>query len=67
MASLVSNPRYQEPFGHEFDELRTQIDNWHPKTAVLKEMRRKLEPIKGPGESQSSRATAPCTCSCTFP
>ena len=47
LRGLISDPRFQELFGREFDELRAQFDDWHPKTAVLKEMRRKLEPIKG--------------------
>lgn len=51
LRGLISDPRCQELFGREFDELRAQFDDWHPKTAVLKEMRRKLEPIK----RQSSR------------
>jgi hypothetical protein len=47
LRGLVSDPRCQELFGREFDELRAQFDNWQPKTAVLKEVRRKLEPIRG--------------------
>lgn len=47
LRGLVSDPRCQELFGREFDQLRAQFDEWQPKTAVLKEMRRKLEPIKG--------------------
>jgi hypothetical protein len=47
LRGLISDPRFQELFGREFEELRAQFDDWHPKTTVLREMRRKLEPIKG--------------------
>ncbi|EJD53220.1 hypothetical protein AURDEDRAFT_110929 [Auricularia subglabra TFB-10046 SS5] len=43
---ILADPRVGELFGHEFIELRAQFDDWQPKTTALKEIRRKLEPIR---------------------
>ncbi|CED83378.1 hypothetical protein [Phaffia rhodozyma] len=33
-------------FGRELDELRSSFDSWDPKTAKMKDLRRKLEPLR---------------------
>ncbi|KAG8878426.1 hypothetical protein FRC20_008349 [Serendipita sp. 405] len=47
LRGLISDPRCQELFGKEIAELRNTFDSWQPKTSALKEVRRKLEPIRG--------------------
>ena len=58
LRGLISDPRCQELFGREFDELRAQFSDWHPKTAVLREMRRKLEPIRGRSSRFATTSTS---------
>jgi hypothetical protein len=43
----MTDPQCQELFGKELNELRNAFDDWQPKTSALKEVRRKLEPIRG--------------------
>ncbi|KAH7107698.1 hypothetical protein BKA62DRAFT_143365 [Auriculariales sp. MPI-PUGE-AT-0066] len=43
---ILADPRVGELFGHEFLELRAAFDDWQPKTAALRDIRRKLEPIR---------------------
>jgi hypothetical protein len=47
LRGLISDPRCQELFGKELMELRNTFDDWHPKTSAMKEVRKKLEPIRG--------------------
>ncbi|KZV85530.1 hypothetical protein EXIGLDRAFT_681781 [Exidia glandulosa HHB12029] len=43
---ILADPRVGELFGQQFIELRAAFDDWQPKTAALKDIRRKLEPIR---------------------
>lgn len=47
LRGLIADPRCQELFGKELAELRNAFDSWQPKTSALKDVRRKLEPIRG--------------------
>jgi hypothetical protein len=47
LRGLIGDPRCQELFGKEIAELRNAFDDWHPRTSVLKDVRKKLEPIRG--------------------
>ena len=46
LRDIIANPDVAALFSREFSELREAFDDWHPKTAVLREIRRKLEPIR---------------------
>ncbi|KZT51281.1 hypothetical protein CALCODRAFT_145928 [Calocera cornea HHB12733] len=46
---LVTHPAVQEWFLSEIEELRASFDDWKPRTAALRDIRRKLEPIKRKG------------------
>ncbi|KZO92434.1 hypothetical protein CALVIDRAFT_601440 [Calocera viscosa TUFC12733] len=46
---LVTHPAVQEWFLSEIEELRAAFDDWKPRTAALRDIRRKLEPIKRKG------------------
>ncbi|PVF92514.1 hypothetical protein CPB86DRAFT_791078 [Serendipita vermifera] len=47
LRGLIADPRCQELFGKEIAELRNAFDDWQPRTTVLKDVRKKLEPIRG--------------------
>jgi len=46
LRDVIANPQVASLFSHEWLELRAAFEQWHPKTTVLREMRRKLEPIR---------------------
>ncbi|KAF8583529.1 hypothetical protein K439DRAFT_1634370 [Ramaria rubella] len=46
LRDLIANPDVADLFSSEFSELRAAFDDWHPRTTVLREIRRKLEPIR---------------------
>ncbi|KAI8341398.1 hypothetical protein BC941DRAFT_347453 [Chlamydoabsidia padenii] len=46
MRGVFDDPRVMQVFGDELDRLRTLFDQWHPKTARLREIKFRLEPIK---------------------
>ncbi|KIM19369.1 hypothetical protein M408DRAFT_31287, partial [Serendipita vermifera MAFF 305830] len=47
LRGLISDQRCQELFGKELMALRNTFDDWHPRTSSMKEVRKKLEPIRG--------------------
>jgi len=49
---LVTHSSVQQWFSSEIDELRAAFDEWKPRTAALRDIRRKLEPIKRGGRQQ---------------
>ena len=46
LRGVISDPAILSLFGSEIAELRRAFDDWSPKTAILKDLRRKLEPIQ---------------------
>ncbi|EJU05139.1 hypothetical protein DACRYDRAFT_19736, partial [Dacryopinax primogenitus] len=51
---LVTHPAAQEWFLSEIEELRAAFDDWKPKTAALRDIRKKLEPLKRKGRGTQS-------------
>ncbi|EJT97248.1 hypothetical protein DACRYDRAFT_97335 [Dacryopinax primogenitus] len=56
---LVTHPAVQEWFLSEIEELRAAFDDWKPKTAALRDIRRKLEPIKRKGRKLNRIVVGP--------
>ncbi|KAF8310659.1 hypothetical protein DL93DRAFT_1580807 [Clavulina sp. PMI_390] len=48
LRGLIEDRRISSLFGQELAELRVAFDKWQPKTAILKEVRKKLEPVRQP-------------------
>ncbi|KIJ30480.1 hypothetical protein M422DRAFT_36545, partial [Sphaerobolus stellatus SS14] len=46
LRDLIAHPDVETFFSSEFSELRAAFDQWHPRTTALREIRRKLEPIR---------------------
>ncbi|KAG8908770.1 hypothetical protein FRB99_003008 [Tulasnella sp. 403] len=46
LRGVISDPAVLSLFASEIAELRQAFDDWTPKTSILKELRRKLEPIQ---------------------
>jgi len=46
LRELIADERVFSLFFEEFRELRDSFDQWNPRTAVLKEIKRKLQPIQ---------------------
>lgn len=46
LRDLIAHPDVEALFASEFSQLRGAFDHWHPRTAVMREIRRKLEPIR---------------------
>lgn len=47
LRGLMTDPQCQELFGKDLNDLRNAFDEWHPRTSALKEVRKRLEPIRG--------------------
>ena len=48
LRGIIEDRRISSLFGQELAELRVAFDKWQPKTAILKEVRKKLEPVRQP-------------------
>lgn len=48
LRGLIEDRRIGTLFGHELAELRIAFDKWQPKTTILREVRKKLEPVRQP-------------------
>lgn len=46
LRDLIANPDVAGLFASEFSSLRSAFDDWHPRTSILRDIRRKLEPIR---------------------
>lgn len=46
LRDLVANRRVEQLFSEEISKLRDAFDDWQPKTAILRDLKRKLEPIR---------------------
>ena len=45
LRDLIANPLTSHLFSTEIDKLREAFKGWHPKTAVLRELRKKVAPL----------------------
>lgn len=43
---MIADPRVARLFAQEFAQLRDAFDDWQPKTTILKDIKRKLQPIQ---------------------
>ncbi|TDL19794.1 hypothetical protein BD410DRAFT_726688 [Rickenella mellea] len=46
LRDLIADERVVYLFSHEFATLRDAFDEWQPRTTILRELKRKLEPIR---------------------
>ncbi|KLO18683.1 hypothetical protein SCHPADRAFT_899478 [Schizopora paradoxa] len=46
LRELIADERVVYLFSKEFSELRDQFDDWTPRTTILRDLKRKLEPIR---------------------
>ncbi|KAI0270403.1 hypothetical protein BC834DRAFT_950148 [Gloeopeniophorella convolvens] len=46
LRDLIANERVAHFFSHDFAQLRNAFPEWHPRTAILRDVKRKLQPIQ---------------------
>jgi hypothetical protein len=46
LRDLIANERVAHLFADDFANLRNAFPDWHPKTAILRDIKRKLQPIQ---------------------
>ncbi|KAF8890949.1 hypothetical protein BD779DRAFT_1437942 [Infundibulicybe gibba] len=46
LRDLIADPRVMHFFSHEIAGLRDAFRDWHPKTTILRDIKRKLQPIQ---------------------
>lgn len=46
LRDLIADDRVAHFFADEFAQLRDGFDDWRPKTAVLRDVKKKLQPIQ---------------------
>jgi hypothetical protein len=46
LRDLIANEGVAQFFANDIASLRNAFPNWHPKTAILKDIKRKLQPIQ---------------------
>lgn len=46
LRDVIADERVVYLFSKEFAELRDQFDEWTPRTTILRDLKRKLEPIR---------------------
>jgi len=46
LRDLIANERVAHFFANDFANLRNAFPDWHPKTAILRDIKRKLQPIQ---------------------
>ena len=46
LRDVIADERVAHFFSHEFVALREAFRDWHPKTTVLREIKKKLQPIQ---------------------
>ena len=42
---MIADPKISHFFSREFAQLRDAFDDWQPKTTILREVKKKLQPI----------------------
>ncbi|KZT21741.1 hypothetical protein NEOLEDRAFT_1072918 [Neolentinus lepideus HHB14362 ss-1] len=58
LRDLIADDRVAYFFWREFSQLRDAFDEWHPKTTILRDIKRKLQPIKRLPSLTSARQTS---------
>lgn len=53
LRDLIADPRVMEYFSDEVISLSGAFKDWHPKTAILKEVKKKLQPVTRLAQSSS--------------
>ena len=48
LRGLIEDRKISSLFGQELAELRVAFDHWQPKTTILRDVRKKLEPVRQP-------------------
>ena len=59
LRGLVEDRRITALFAPELEELRRAFDQWQPKTSILRDVRRKLEPIRQASKNGTDTGTRP--------
>ncbi|KAH9054761.1 hypothetical protein EDB87DRAFT_1676473 [Lactarius vividus] len=54
LRDLIANERVAHFFANDFANLRNAFPDWHPKTAILRDIKRKLQPIQRLNTNPSS-------------
>lgn len=54
LRDLIANERVAHLFADEFANLRNAFPDWQPKTAILRDIKRKLQPIQRLNTNQSA-------------
>lgn len=52
LRGLIEDRRISSLFGQELAELRVAFDQWQPQTSILRDVRKKLEPVRQPPPMQ---------------
>ncbi|KIY50600.1 hypothetical protein FISHEDRAFT_39052, partial [Fistulina hepatica ATCC 64428] len=61
LRDLIADDRVAYLFGREITELRDAFREWHPKTSILRDVKKKLQPItRLPSLRESSAVPASC-------
>ena len=42
---MIADPKISHFFSREFAQLRDAFDDWQPKTTILRDVKKKLQPI----------------------
>jgi hypothetical protein len=54
LRDLIADPKVAHFFYHEFAQLRDAFREWHPKTTILRDVKRKLQPITKLGSGSTA-------------
>ncbi|TFK64865.1 hypothetical protein BDN72DRAFT_846231 [Pluteus cervinus] len=65
LRDLIADGRVIHFFSREISELRDAFRDWHPKTTILRDIKRKLQPIQRLSSSFSTTSTATASSSTT--
>ncbi|KAI9435431.1 hypothetical protein H4582DRAFT_1969343 [Lactarius indigo] len=57
LRDLIANERVAHFFANDFANLRNAFPDWHPKTAILRDIKRKLQPIQRLSSNPSSTSS----------
>ncbi|KAI9507304.1 hypothetical protein F5148DRAFT_981590 [Russula earlei] len=52
LRDLIANEEVRHFFANDFADLRNTFPDWHPKTAILRDIKRKLQPIQRLGTTK---------------
>ncbi|KAI0295125.1 hypothetical protein B0F90DRAFT_1820697 [Multifurca ochricompacta] len=59
LRDLIANERVEHFFAKDFAKLRNAFPDWHPKTAILRDIKRKLQPIQRLNANLSTGSSPP--------